>query len=72
MSIRNFSLFSRLGVAIFVGKELAVQLRFKLDNRCSNNQAEQLATLRALRVIETTEMTQNSTRIATHWQQKFQ
>jgi hypothetical protein len=27
------------GVAIFVGKELVTQLKFKLDNRCSNNQA---------------------------------
>ena len=25
------------GVAIFVGKELKPQLKFKLDNRCSNN-----------------------------------
>jgi len=33
------------GVAIFVGNELAVQLKFKLDNKCSNNQAE-LAILR--------------------------
>jgi hypothetical protein len=31
------------GVAIFHGKELAAQLKFKLDNRCSNNQVEQLA-----------------------------
>jgi ribonuclease HI len=40
-------------VAIFVGKELAVQLKFKLDNRCSNNQAEQLAIFKALEAIET-------------------
>jgi hypothetical protein len=25
------------GVAIFVGEELTAQLKFKLDNRCSNN-----------------------------------
>jgi len=37
------------GVIIFVGKELAVQLKFKLDNKCSNNQAEQLAILRHLK-----------------------
>ena len=36
------------GVAIFVGKKLAVQLKFKLDNKCSNNQAEQLAIFKAL------------------------
>jgi hypothetical protein len=36
------------GVTIFVGKELAAQLKFKLDNRCSNKQAEQLAIAKAL------------------------
>jgi hypothetical protein len=35
------------GVVIFVGKELKAQLKFKLDNRCSNNQAEQLAIAKA-------------------------
>jgi hypothetical protein len=53
------------GVAIFVGKELAVQLKFKLDNRCSNNQTEQLAILKALEVIETIKITENSSRTAT-------
>ena len=52
-------------MAIFVGKELAVQLKFKLDNKCSNNQAEQLAIFRALEVIETIEITENSPRTAT-------
>jgi ribonuclease HI len=40
------------GVAIFVGKELKAQLKFKLDNRCSNNQVEQLAIAQALEVID--------------------
>jgi len=40
------------GVAIFTGKVLAEQLIFKLDDRCSNNQAEHLAILKALEVIE--------------------
>ena len=35
-------------VAIFFGNGLAVQLKFKLDNKCPNNQAEQLATFKAL------------------------
>jgi ribonuclease HI len=35
------------GVAIFVDKELKAQLKFKLDNRCSNNKAEQLAIAKA-------------------------
>jgi ribonuclease HI len=50
------------GVAIFVGNELAVQLKFKLNNRCSNNQAERLAIAKALEVIETTDITENSPR----------
>jgi ribonuclease HI len=35
-------------VAIFVDKELVAQLKFILDLRCSNNQAEQLAIAKAL------------------------
>ena len=53
------------GVTIFVGKELAVQLKFKLADKCSNNQAEQLAIFKALEVIETIEITENSPRTAT-------
>ena len=41
------------GVAIFVQQKLAVQLQFRLGTRCSNNQAEQLAILKALEAIET-------------------
>jgi hypothetical protein len=37
------------GVAIFVQQELAVQLQFRLETRCSNNQAEQLAISRGIR-----------------------
>jgi hypothetical protein len=40
------------GVVIFARKELAAQMKLKLDSRCSNNQAEQLATVRALEAIE--------------------
>ncbi|KAJ4448236.1 hypothetical protein ANN_10250 [Periplaneta americana] len=36
------------GVAIFHSNELIQQLRFRLDNKCSNNQAEQLAIMKAL------------------------
>jgi hypothetical protein len=41
------------GVAVFKGQELMEQLKFKLENRCSNNQAEQLAIIRALKAIDT-------------------
>jgi len=53
------------GVAIFVGKELVMQLKFKLDNRCSNNQAEQLATAKTLEVIESIDILENSPRTVT-------
>jgi ribonuclease HI len=39
-------------VAVFTGKALTEQLKFKLDNRCSNNQAEQLAIVNPLEVVE--------------------
>ena len=35
------------------------QLKFKLNNRCSNNQAEQLAIVKALEVIETLQVNNN-------------
>ena len=40
------------GVAILIGKDLKAQLKFKLDNRGSNNQTEQLAIGKALEVID--------------------
>jgi ribonuclease HI len=52
------------GVAIFIGKELVTQLKYKLDNRCSNNQAEQLAIVKVLEAIEMIAIKENSPRIA--------
>jgi ribonuclease HI len=52
-------------VAIFVGNELAAQLKFKLDNRCSNNQAEQLVIAKALEVIESIHISEKSPRTVT-------
>ena len=40
------------GVAVFTRKVLPKQLKFKLDDWCSNNQAEQLAIVKTLEVIE--------------------
>jgi len=40
------------GAAIFIGNEIVAQIKLKLDNRCSNNQAEQLAIVKALEAIE--------------------
>ena len=48
------------GVAIFVGNELQAQLKFKLDNRCSNNQAEQIAIAKVLEVIDAIDIAENS------------
>jgi ribonuclease HI len=53
------------GVAIFSGKELVTELKYKLDNRCSNNQVEQLAITKALEALETTDIEENSPRTAT-------
>ena len=51
------------GVAIFVGKEHKAQLKFKLDNRCSNNQAEQLAATKALEIIDAIDIAENNPRM---------
>jgi ribonuclease HI len=50
----------RSGVAIFTGKQLVTQLKYKLDNRCSNNQAEQLAIAKGLEAIATIDNEENS------------
>lgn len=52
------------GVAVFTGRVLTEQLKIKLDNRCSNNQAEQLANVKALEVIQTQQVNHNENRTA--------
>jgi hypothetical protein len=52
------------GVAVFTGKVLMEQLKFKLDNRCSNSQAEQLTIVKALEVIESQQENHNKHRRA--------
>jgi ribonuclease HI len=39
------------GIALFIQSELSYQLRYTLHNRCSNNQAEQLAIIKALETL---------------------
>jgi ribonuclease HI len=51
-------------VAIFSGNELVTKLKYKLDDRCSNNQAEQLAIAKALEALETTDIEENTPRTA--------
>jgi hypothetical protein len=40
------------GIAIFVNKHLTLQLMYKLAEECSNNQAEQLAIVKALEKLQ--------------------
>ena len=40
------------GIAIFIHKQLTFQLKYKLADRCSNNEAEQLALAKALEKIQ--------------------
>ena len=40
------------GIAIFIENKLSHHLQYKLHDRCSNNQAEQIAILKALEKIE--------------------
>ena len=53
------------GAAIFIGNEMVAQLKIKLDNRCSNNQAEQMAIIKALEAIESLHKTSINPRTAT-------
>jgi len=45
---------------IFIGQEIAAQIILKLDSRCSNNQVEQLAVIKALERIESINTIDNS------------
>jgi ribonuclease HI len=51
-------------LAIFAGNEIAAQLKFKLDKKFSNNEAEQLTILKALEAIETLGIAENGPRTA--------
>jgi ribonuclease HI len=55
----------RAGIAIFIESKLAYQLRYILQNRCSNNQAEQLTIVKALETIENSLINGNIPRTAT-------
>ena len=47
-------------VSIFLNGEPVHQLQFKIDSRCSNNQAEQVAMLKALQKVEELQLTENT------------
>jgi len=53
------------GIAIFIQNELAHHSRYTLHNSCSNKQAEQLAIVKALEIIEKLHINDNIPRSAT-------
>jgi ribonuclease HI len=53
------------GIALLIPKKLTHHLRYTLHNRCSNNQAEQLAIVKALEKIGKLHINDNIPRIAT-------
>jgi len=50
------------GVVIFINNELIARHNFRLNHRCSNNQAEQLAIVKALDLINYLEIADNKPR----------
>jgi len=52
------------GMAMFSGNELVTAPKYRVDNRCSNNQAEQLAIAKALEALEKNDIEKNSPRTA--------
>jgi ribonuclease HI len=54
-----------VGIPIFIQNKLAHQLSYTLHNRCSNNQAEQLAIVKAVEKIGKLHINYNIPRIAT-------
>jgi len=53
------------GIAIFIQSNLLHQLRYTIHNRCSKNQAEQLAIIKALETIEKSLINDNIPRAVT-------
>jgi hypothetical protein len=53
------------GIAIFIQNKLVHQSRYTLHNRCSNNQAEQLAIVKALDKLGKLDINDNIPRTAT-------
>ena len=47
------------GIAIFIQSKLTQQLRYTLYNRCSKNQAEQLAIVKTLETIKKSQINDN-------------
>jgi ribonuclease HI len=52
------------GTVIFIGTKIATQIKSRLDSKCSNNQAEQIAIINALEAVATLNIPENSPRTA--------
>jgi ribonuclease HI len=50
------------GIAIYIQNKLTQQMEHKLHDRCLNNQAEQMAIVKALRAVETIKINNNTPR----------
>jgi ribonuclease HI len=53
------------GSVIYIDNKIAKQLKFRLHSKCSNNQAEQLAILKAIEEVGTINIPENSPRTLT-------
>jgi len=49
---------------IFIGNKIVAQIKSRLDSKCSNNQAEQIAIINALEAVATLNIPENSPRTA--------
>jgi len=45
---------------MYIKSELTYQIKYKLHNRCSNNEAEQTAKIKALHALETIKLSNNT------------
>jgi ribonuclease HI len=52
------------GTVIFIGNEIATQIKSRLASKCSNNQAEQITTINALEAVATLNIPENRPRTA--------
>ena len=52
------------GIAIYTNDKLTHQIKYKLHNSCSNNQAEQTAILKALKTLGIIKLSQSNPRTA--------
>jgi len=53
------------GIAIFTNRKLTDTIKYRLNGRCSNNQAEQLAILKALENIQNLDTNEKTAQVFT-------